>query len=534
MQFAIHKPQIKNRRFYIKQINITLLVLLILCFSFFSFYQKLTNIIFSPNKIDIFTQDLEDVAFYFRTFDQNLSQAILKIDDIIKSYASWDNIFLTQQTQIDESRTYLRQNKHYLQKLGFSHYETLISFLAQLQQHKEELFSLLWKDETFNYLVILQNTNEKRPNGGFFWSFAFISVANGRLQEFEIIDSYYPDFIAHNTYITPPTRSKPFLPEKEIWFITANKFGFTDMDGKNIKNLYEKMFNQTYVMSKVKQTMKPWLYQKLLHQNIKWVIFVRSDTFEELIPGFTKKIRERQFLNASIDLIRGEYRGNKKELYISQLTEYFNQHKTTIVQNFVNNFDTILDKNYIQIYLSNVSTGFNDFLVNNHLNNTFLDTKIYARDTNTSYNKVDSFVDKNIQITDQNNNIYIDTANDIVPIDQLTSGQYIMNIHYTLNMPSYYANFIAELETKYGISITRRERSILALQPAQYTDDGIPKRRESKSTIYFPPNFSITQIDWEYLEQSQFQTPFANGAYYKIKINTNHLTKSIQIHFEVR
>jgi len=41
------------------------------------------------------------------------------------------------------------------------------------------------------------------------------------------------------------------------------------MDGKNIKDLYEKMFNETYDMSKVKQTMHPDLYDKLLHKYIK-------------------------------------------------------------------------------------------------------------------------------------------------------------------------------------------------------------------------------------------------------------------------
>ncbi|MBU1758100.1 DUF4012 domain-containing protein [Patescibacteria group bacterium] len=40
--------------------------------------------------------------------------------------------------------------------------------LSDLWEYKDELFTLLGKEEPFNYLVILQNTNEKRPNGGFF------------------------------------------------------------------------------------------------------------------------------------------------------------------------------------------------------------------------------------------------------------------------------------------------------------------------------------------------------------------------------
>lgn len=42
---------------------------------------------------------------------------------------------------------------------------------------REEIFELLGKHQRFNYLVPLQNSNEARPNGGFFGSFAFISLS---------------------------------------------------------------------------------------------------------------------------------------------------------------------------------------------------------------------------------------------------------------------------------------------------------------------------------------------------------------------
>lgn len=85
----------------------------------------------------------------------------------------------------------------------------------------------------------------------------------------EIIDSYYPDFIAYKTRITAPSRTSPFLPDRKIGFIAGNKFGFTDIDGKNLKDLYELMFNKTYEMRKVEKTMQPDLYNKVLHQDIK-------------------------------------------------------------------------------------------------------------------------------------------------------------------------------------------------------------------------------------------------------------------------
>jgi len=124
-----------------------------------------------------------------------------------------------------------------------------------------------------------------------------------------------------------PEWTAPFLPDRKIGFIAGNKFGFSDIDGKNLKDLYELMFNKTFEMRKVEQTMQPDLYNKLLHQNIKGVIFIRSDLLESFFTNFKQKVQERQFLNASVDLIRKEIRGNKKELYIKEIKQYADSQK---------------------------------------------------------------------------------------------------------------------------------------------------------------------------------------------------------------
>jgi len=531
--FWIKKIVNKNRKYYSKYLNITFVILAIVCFSIFSFYYKLTRLVFSTDKINLYKESLQEIAFYFRNFDRELSQTILKFDDILKDQTNKKNILVTKEKEIKEIRNYIKKNKQYISKLWFSNYENIISFVGKLREFQDEIFNLLGKTQEFNYLIILQNTNEKRPNWWFFGSFAFVSFKEGHIKDLEIIDAYYPDFISHNTYIKAPERSETFLPKKEIWFIAANKFWFTDIDGKNIKTLYEKMFNKDYVMRKVKKTMRQDLYEKLLHKYIKWVIFIRSDLFEEIIPWFTKKERERQFVNASIDLVRWEKTGNKKEIYIKEITDFFNKKKYTISKNIVHNFDKILEKNYIQIYLSNVSTGLNNLLKANNLNNQFSNWKIYARDTNDSYNKVDWFITKNIQIKNSENKIIIDTHNDIVNIKYLPKWKYFMKILYSLNVPPYYKNFIKELEQKYDIQITDRERWILALQPAKHFERVDARRRESKATIYFPLNTKILSFWWDTLEYKEFSTPFANWVFYRMNINKNNVTKSLTIKFEI-
>lgn len=198
-----------------------------------------------------------------------------------------------------------------------------------------------------------------------------------------------------------PEWTAPFLPDRKIGFIAGNKFGFSDIDGKNLKDLYELMFNKTFEMWKVQQTMQPDLYEKLLHQNIKGVIFIRSDLLENFFTNFKQKERERQFLNASVDLIRKEIRGNKKELYIKEIKEYFNNQKSNIIKNVVNRFDEIANRQYITMYLSNVSTGINMILNKHNLTNIFDSNYIYLRDTNVSYNKIDGFITKHVQINDE-------------------------------------------------------------------------------------------------------------------------------------
>lgn len=504
-------------------------VLLVICFTFFAFYSNITNLLFWKNKIDVFKEDLWKVAMYFWSIDEKVSNMLLTSDVIIKSYLSGDNVLVTKKQEIQDLLSYVDQNKYYLSNLWFESYDWFISLLSDLNENWDEVSTLLGEKWEFNYLVILQNTNEKRPNWWFFGSFAFITVKDWRLKNLEIIDSYYPDYIAENTRLTAPEWTSPFLPDRQIWFIAGNKFGFSDMDWSNLKWLYEKMFNEDYDPKKLETIINPELANKLMHKYIKWVIFIRSDLIEYLIPSFTQKAREWQFQNANVDLIRWENRGNKKETYIQEVTQYFREHSLELFQKIINNYDEIIEKNFINIYLSNVSDNLQNLLLDHKLKTVYNSWNIYARDMNGAFNKVDSFVKKTIQIIDSNWSVISETENDIVSVQDLQKWPYILKICYTLNVPNFYINYMHDLEIKYGIKMTEREKFILAIEPTWYEGNPYPKWMETKGTVYFPLNHEIWEVVWAQMEFKNFRAPFANWLYYKILINENNDTKCIEI-----
>jgi hypothetical protein len=90
---------------------------MILSFSVFAFYSNVTNIIFSKDKVDIFKEDLQQIAFYFRRVDENISKMLLNIDDISKSYLSGEKILKTQENKIIETLEYIKKNQNYLKNL---------------------------------------------------------------------------------------------------------------------------------------------------------------------------------------------------------------------------------------------------------------------------------------------------------------------------------------------------------------------------------------------------------------------------------
>ncbi len=177
-------------------------------------------------------------------------------------------------------------------------------------------------------------------------------------------------------------------------------------------------------------------------------------------------------------------------------------------------------------------------LTKHNLTNIFDPSNIYFWDTNYSYNKIDSFVTKHIQITDQQGMMQKENKNnDIMNISDLKNGKYTIAISYTFSIPEMYQNFIQELEKKYEIQINDREKAILGLKSGMYEEEGfgkVRKRRETKATVYFPPYITVTNVTGDIYYQAPFYAPFANGIFYQAGSIENNTTKTIRMDIEVK
>ena len=533
-QFWIWENQTKTKKRLPIQFFVYSILFLIF-FRGFSLYSNITNILFWGTALDIFTKDLQSLSVYFLPIDEEVSRGLYTLDWIVQSYMKWENIFKTKKSEIEEVRYYIINNQNYLSSLWFQRYESLMKFLSDLYDHRSEVYELLWENHTYNYLIPLQNGNEKRPNGWFFGSFAFVTLSWWHIENLEVIDSYLADYIAPKSRLPLPKWYSNTFGEKQLWFVTGNKFWFTDIDGKNLKILYEKAFNNDYEIDKVREMYSP-AQRKLLHnKEIKWVIFLDSNLLEDLLPWFSDKMREWQFINASIDIIRGEVRGNKKELYISEVLDYFFKNSTTIAKNLINNRDEVLNKRYIQIYLSDmfVSQEFRDMIARNNLNTRFEWWKIYARDTNITNNKSDDFLTKRLRLYSASWDLITSQENDILILNGLPVGEYQLVIDYYFFVPDSYRNFIHWLEKKYGINLTSREEWILVLSPVNHYDWKPERMWREKWMIYYPRNMEIISVQWDVEDVKYFESDFSQWLNYTLRTEKTEDQKQAVINFRI-
>ena len=85
-QFGIRHSPRKNLRYYLQFLDIPFLVIVLCTFAVFTFYHNVTSIVFSHNKIDVFTEDLQQIALYFWTIDRNFSEFLITVDGVVTHF----------------------------------------------------------------------------------------------------------------------------------------------------------------------------------------------------------------------------------------------------------------------------------------------------------------------------------------------------------------------------------------------------------------------------------------------------------------
>lgn len=387
-------------------------------------------------------------------------------------------------------------------------YQWVFKLIVDAAQFDEDIISLLWFPTAQTYLVVLQNTAESRPNGWFFWSFAVVKVFNAKITNVEIIDSYILDYEQRWVSLEWPEWLLKYLPHRDIHFVGANKTWFSYVDGDHIKRLYEKVYPG---------------------EEVRWVVFLRSDMFEQLIPEFREQMRHWQFTNAATDLIRWANKFGKKELYVDQASSIVTDNTKELLFGIVEQLPQLIRDRMINLYLTDVSFsdgssgGLEWRLRRNHLTTRFESNHMYVREANTSYNKVGNFVSKWVSIVWSDGVIYYDGPQDIVDVSALWPWTFDITISYRLWVPDEYIKYITKLEKQYSIQLEDREKHILALTPT----------REARWLVHLGEQFDIVDIGWDILSGREFDTPIpTHSAGYMVQLLSNESQAVVKIRVE--
>lgn len=507
------RKQITYKKKFFQKMNLHKISFFYLFFMLFFYivFNFLNNIVGfvktvdAKERIGLLDSKFQEVAVCSRFINKDFSNFLLSVDKIWKDYKNWKNIFDENMWNINYSFEYIQNHSEFINYLWINQYKSFLDFIGEMANHKKDIYSLLGKNQKQSYIIALENSGEFRPNWGFFGSFILLTL-DGAHWDYEIMDSYKVRYDGREKEVSvdSPEWMKENLWKEKIGFVASNVFGFTEKDWKNI----QKIFQKTYPES-----------------NIRWVFFVKSSLLEKMFPDLREKIYKRQFVNASIDIIRWKDKSNKKEFYIKELKEYLASKKGKIAKRLMQNFDKILKEKYIQIYLDDISSDMNQFIKNNNLSTNYKKNNIYFWDFNRAYNKMDRFVDKYIQIYSlkwESKKFIAEYNKDFVDISEFSKWKYLFRVIYSVSVPQRYEKYINRLENQYKIELWEREEHILWLN----------YKFKNKWLIYFPKNFELISVkkDWNF--QDSFLTDFSKGLTYKVSSEKNNTLNIVDIVFE--
>ncbi len=518
------QKQIKQKK-WITKISLPFFILCLFAFTLAWGY-NLARYLLTEDKKDIITNDLGILSQYVRVVSPASASLLKNLNILIQAYNQpYTNIFVDQKEIINSIWEQIHTQTQQLNQDN-PQFARLVSFLDAIYPHKDELLIYLGSNVPKSYLVVLQNSSEKRPNGWFFGSFAYVRVLWGKIRTIHIIDSYLGYKTMPRVVLQPPARSDPFYRGEPYGRIAANKFWFTNMDGYNLIELYNKTFNDPQSEQFIPQE----LCKDICQKSIDGVVFINTASLEKLMPWLQKKLREWQFTNASVDILRGVNLPNKKEFYLSDSQKLFVDSMGDLVKNFFTKFDTITRQYNFWLYIPTISPGLNTVITHYNFTTIPNNQTVYTRDTNRAFNKSDDFVTKTTLVKNMLWDVVLDqTNNDQLDISSLQGWSYTLELRYRIDVPVSYRAYINQLEEQYHIKLTDRELGILVLKPV-VDGAGVERLWETKSQVYFPDSVVINSITWDYTHNF-FTSPFWPWVDYLLGTSDNLSSRSVSINF---
>lgn len=187
-----------------------------------------------PQDDGSFANTLDDAAKTIAQARQQLQKAQATFDQPANARvagASWHD------GREDHSGTWmaglLRQGQDLLSQLlwGLDRAEAFMAVLPEA----------LGESQPKTYLIMLQNSNELRPTGGFLGSYALAKLENGRISDFKIDDIYNPAGQLQKEQLDPaPLPFQKAFGVKRLSLIDANWSPNTPDAGRRVAELYTK------------------------------------------------------------------------------------------------------------------------------------------------------------------------------------------------------------------------------------------------------------------------------------------------------
>lgn len=182
----------------------------------------------------------------------------------------------------------------------------------------------LGADSAKTYLVMLENSNELRPTGGFLGSYAYVKLEHGRIVDFAIDDIYNPSNKLQSTVAAPAAFNKAFTI-RTLQLIDANWSPDAAVSGAQVADLYSQatghevdgvVFMTTGAVKLVLEAVGPMKMkgyeETVTADNFDQLAQVHSDV--GFTPGSTGK---KDFLGEMADTLLTKFKQQKSDGLVS-------------------------------------------------------------------------------------------------------------------------------------------------------------------------------------------------------------------------